>query len=81
METSAKANINIENVSTVTFLLRLLSSLCKQAVRTLAHPGWMQNSVVVYCGWVIKDISVRSVKALSKQCYANLFKLNLVLRA
>ena len=39
METSAKANINIENVSTVTFLFYLLSYLCKSAVRTLAHPA------------------------------------------
>lgn len=39
METSAKANINIENVSTSAFLLYLLSSLCKQAVWN-SCPSW-----------------------------------------
>ncbi|XP_030322491.1 ras-related protein Rab-8A isoform X1 [Calypte anna] len=44
METSAKANINIENVSTATFLFCVLPCLFRQAMRTLVHPGWMQNS-------------------------------------
>lgn len=44
METSAKANINIENVSTDAFCLYLLSSLCKPAVGTVAHPGGMQGT-------------------------------------
>lgn len=49
METSAKANINIENVSTDAFLLYLLPYLW-----TVAHPGGMQNSIVGYHRWVVK---------------------------
>lgn len=41
METSAKANINIENVSTAAFLLYFLSSLCKPAVWDAGLHGWV----------------------------------------
>lgn len=45
METSAKANINIENVSTATFLLYLLSyKVCRSAVRAVAPLDWVRNS-------------------------------------
>uniref|UniRef100_A0A8C5JJE4 small monomeric GTPase n=1 Tax=Junco hyemalis TaxID=40217 RepID=A0A8C5JJE4_JUNHY len=43
METSAKANINIENVSTDAFLLDLLFSLCRAAVWAALHAGGVQN--------------------------------------
>lgn len=75
METSAKANINIENVSTGTFLLHLLSSLCKGVVRTLAHPGWVQNSAFRYFRWVFKDIPEFSMKMLSHPRFAKSFRL------
>lgn len=56
METSAKANINIENVSTDAFLLYLLSPWCKPAVWTVACPGGVQNSVGGYQKWVVKHL-------------------------
>uniref|UniRef100_A0A8C3NM02 small monomeric GTPase n=1 Tax=Geospiza parvula TaxID=87175 RepID=A0A8C3NM02_GEOPR len=54
METSAKANINIENVSTDAFLLYALSSLCRPAVWTVVHTGGMQNPIAGHHRWVVQ---------------------------
>lgn len=82
METSAKANINIENVSTATRPVWFLPPLGKQAVRTLARPGWAPGWAVGYRRWAMKYKSLYSVKAiLSHLRYANLLKLTLALSA
>lgn len=54
METSAKANINIENVSTDAFLWYLLSSLCRAAVWAAVHAGGVQNPSAGYHRWVFQ---------------------------